>query len=51
MHPLAHHVGEQALAPLLLLAGGWLTLAAAIARARLADARTRLARNRDRGAS
>ena len=23
MHYLAHHAGEQALAPLLLLAGGW----------------------------
>jgi multisubunit Na+/H+ antiporter MnhG subunit len=51
MHLLAHHLGEQALAPMLLLAGGWLTLAAAIGRARFADARARLGRKRDRGAS
>jgi hypothetical protein len=35
MHPLAHHVGEQALAPLLLVAGTWLTLLLTAARARL----------------
>jgi hypothetical protein len=51
MHPLAHHAGEQALAPLLLLAGGGITLAAAFGRAWLADARERLARNRGRGSS
>jgi hypothetical protein len=51
MHPLAHHAGEQALAPLLLLAGGGISLAVAIGRARLADVRARLARNRDGGAS
>jgi hypothetical protein len=51
MHPLAHHAGEQALAPLLLLAGGGITLAAAVGRAGLADARERLARNRSRGTS
>ncbi len=33
MHPLAHHAGEQALAPLLLLAGGGFTLVVAIGRA------------------
>ena len=51
MHPLAHHAGEEALAPLLLLAGGGLSLAAAFGRAWLADTRERLVRNRDRGAS
>ncbi|MDF2742696.1 MAG: hypothetical protein K0S88_4072 [Actinomycetia bacterium] len=51
MHPLAHHAGEQALAPLLLLAGGGLSLAAAFGRAGLAGTRERLARHRDRGAS
>ena len=51
MPPLAHHAGEQALAPLLLLAGGGLSLAAAFGRAWLAGTRERLARNRDRGAS
>jgi hypothetical protein len=51
MHPLAHHAGEQALAPLLLLAGGGLGLVAAIGRERLAAARTWLARSRDRRAS
>jgi hypothetical protein len=51
MHPLAHHAGEQTLAPLLLLAGAWLPLALAIGRARLADARRWLARRLDRGAS
>ena len=51
MHPLAHHAGEQALAPLLLLAGGGFTLFLAIGRARLADARRWLARRLDRGAS
>lgn len=42
MHPLAHHAGEQTLAPLLMMAGGGLTLALAIGRARLAAARARL---------
>jgi hypothetical protein len=51
MQPLAHHAGEQALAPLLLLAGGGLTLILTIGRARLADARAWLARRLDRGAS
>jgi hypothetical protein len=51
MHPLAHHAGEQALAPLLLLAGGGLSLAAAYSRAWLADTRERLARNRQDRAS
>jgi hypothetical protein len=51
MHPLAHHAGEQALAPLLLLAGGGLGLVAAVGRERLAAARTWLVRNLGRGAS
>jgi hypothetical protein len=51
MQPLAHHAGEQALAPLLLLAGGGFTLLVAIGRAHLADTRRRLARRLDRGAS
>jgi hypothetical protein len=44
MRPLAHHAGEQALAPLLLLAGGGFTLVVAIGRARLAAALAGLAR-------
>jgi hypothetical protein len=51
MHPLAHHAGEQALAPLLLLAGGGLGLVAAIGRERLTAARAWLARNLGRDAS
>jgi hypothetical protein len=51
MHPLAHRAGEQALAPLLLLASGGLPLLVAMARDRLATVRQRLARGRDRGAS
>jgi antibiotic biosynthesis monooxygenase (ABM) superfamily enzyme len=46
MRPLAHHAGEQALAPLLLLAGGALPLLAAIARAQLAAVRAPLTRKR-----
>ena len=48
MHLIAHHAGEQALAPLLLLAGGGLSLIAAIARAQLAVARDRLTRRQRR---
>ena len=45
MHPLAHHAGEQGLAPLLLLlASGGVPLLVAIARARLAAARAMFAR-------
>jgi hypothetical protein len=51
MRPLAHHAGEEALAPLLLLAGGGLSVVVAIGRASLADIKARLARTRDRGAS
>ena len=47
MHPIAHHLGEQALAPLLLLLGsGGVPLLVAIARARLAAARAKLIRTR-----
>jgi hypothetical protein len=43
MHLLAHHAGEQALAPLLLLLGsGGASLLVAIGRAQLAAARARL---------
>jgi hypothetical protein len=51
MHFIAHHAGEEALAPLLLLASGWIPLLVAVGRGRLAAARARLARSRDRGAS
>jgi hypothetical protein len=52
MRPLAHHAGEQGLAPLLLLLGsGGIPLLVAIGRARLAAVRQWLARSRDRGAS
>ena len=46
MTPLAHHGGEQALAPLLLLllSGGGVTLVVAIGRARLAAALARVTR-------
>jgi hypothetical protein len=46
MTPLAHHAGEQGLAPLLLLlgSGGGLSLLVAIGRARLAAARAKLTR-------
>jgi hypothetical protein len=47
MHPiLAHHAGEQALAPLLLLASGGVPLLLAITRDRLTTARARLTRSR-----
>ena len=45
MRPLAHHLGEESLAPLLLLgSGGGLSLLVAIGRARLAAARAKLIR-------
>jgi hypothetical protein len=44
MHLIAHHAGEQALGPLLLLVGGGLPLVVAIGRARLAAVRARLTR-------
>jgi hypothetical protein len=48
MHPIAHHLGEQALAPLLLLGGSWLTVLVAAGRSRLAATRARLTRPRKR---
>jgi hypothetical protein len=49
MHPLAHHAGEQALGPLLLLlASGGISLLVAVGRARLAALR-RPRRPRERG--
>ena len=49
MHPLAHHAGEETLAPLLLLLGGaWLSMLLVIARARLAAVRAKLTRARRR---
>ena len=50
MHPLAHHLSEDSLLNLLILGGAWLPVATALGRARLAAARTWLARSRDRGA-
>ena len=46
MHPLAHHTGEQALTPMLLLGGAWLSLLLTSTRSRLASTRERLATNR-----
>jgi hypothetical protein len=42
MHPLAHHAGEETLAPLLLLGGAWLSVLVAYGRERLATVRGRL---------
>jgi hypothetical protein len=47
MRPIAHHLGEQALAPLLLGSGG-VGLLLAIGRAQVAAARARLRRARRR---
>ncbi|HZD70399.1 MAG TPA: hypothetical protein VFA45_16330 [Actinomycetes bacterium] len=44
MRPLAHHAGEDSLAQFLLLAGGGLPVALAVARVRLKAVRTRLTR-------
>jgi hypothetical protein len=41
MHPLAHHAGEDTLAPLLLLGGAWLSLLTTSARARVTRPRRR----------
>jgi methanethiol oxidase len=52
MHPIvAHHAGEQALAPLLLLASGGVPLLLTMTQDRLTAVRQWLARSRDRGAS
>jgi hypothetical protein len=48
VHPLAHHTGEDPLAPLLLLTSSGLFLLAAIGRARLAAARAKLTRGKRR---
>jgi hypothetical protein len=44
MPPLAHHLGEQSLATLLLLGGGTLPLVVAIGRARLTTTGAKVAR-------
>jgi hypothetical protein len=45
VHPIvAHHAGEDALAPLLLLGGAWLSAFLTIGRARLAAILDRLGR-------
>ena len=44
MHYLAHHAGEETLAPLLVLGGAWLSLLAAYGRTRLAAVRAKLIR-------
>jgi hypothetical protein len=44
MRPLAHHLGEQSLATLLLLGSGTFPLVVAIGRDRLAAASSRVAR-------
>jgi hypothetical protein len=48
MTPLAHHLGEETLAPLLLLGSGTLSFLVTIGRARLAATRASLARRRRR---
>ena len=48
MHPLAHHAGEDTLAPLLLLGGAWLSVLVAYGRERLATARAKLTRRRSK---
>jgi hypothetical protein len=48
MHPLAHHAGEDTLAPLLLLGGAWLTVLLAYGRERLGAVRAKLTRPRRR---
>ena len=44
MHPLAHHAGEDTLAPLLLLGGAWFSVLLTVGRARLAAVRAKLTR-------
>ena len=48
MHPLAQYAGEDALAPLLLLGGAWLSVLVAYGRERLTAARAKLTRPRGR---
>jgi len=45
MHPLAHHAGEETLAPMLLLGGAWLSMLLTIGRARLTAILERFARS------
>ncbi|HEX6675675.1 MAG TPA: hypothetical protein VF486_11695 [Actinomycetes bacterium] len=47
--PVAHHLGEESLAPLLLLGGGWLSVVLTVGRDRLAAGRDRLLRRPRRG--
>jgi len=44
MHPLAHHAGEETLAPLLLLGSAWFSVLLTVGRARLAAMLERFAR-------
>jgi hypothetical protein len=44
MRPLAHHAGEETLAPLLLLGGAWFSLLLTAGRVRLAAILERFAR-------
>jgi hypothetical protein len=44
MHPLAHHAGEDTLAPMLLLGGAWFSMLLTVGRARLAAILERLRR-------
>jgi hypothetical protein len=48
MHPLAHHAGEDTLAPLLLLGGAWLSVLVAYGQERLTTVRAKLTRPRRR---
>jgi hypothetical protein len=48
MHPLAHHAGEDTLAPLLLLGGAWCSMLLTVGRARLAAARAKLKRPQEK---
>jgi hypothetical protein len=51
MHPLAHHAGEDTLAPLLLFGGAWLSMLPmllTVGRARLTAVRGKLTRPRRR---
>jgi hypothetical protein len=44
MHPLAHHAGEETLAPMLLLGGAWFSMLLTVGRTRLAAILERLRR-------
>ena len=47
--PVAHHLGEESLTPLLLLGTGWLSVAMTLGRERMAAGRDRLLRRSRRG--